>query len=173
MIRPFSLASIALFAFGLSLGCYPKGWRDQPSFPEADFPFVAGPYLVLIEQGTMAVVLKHPLSEAPTVEWWVDGTGTSSTGPVRSMEMGSSEEFWIAVLKDLPLDTGIYYRVRSSVGETPVIRFLAGASRGRKLRFAAFGDTRTGHDVHRSLVEAMSKQEIEFVIHSGDLVEFG
>jgi 3',5'-cyclic AMP phosphodiesterase CpdA len=164
--------SVCLLALSL-LACYPKGWREQPSFPEADFPFVAGPYLVLVRQGTMAVVVKHPLPEPPTVEWWIEATGTSSAAPVRTMRMAPNEDFWVAVLDDLPLDTGIYYRVRSSVGETRVMRFLAGASRGRKLRFAAFGDTRTGHDVHRSLVEAMSKEEIEFVIHSGDLVEFG
>jgi predicted phosphodiesterase len=153
--------------------CFPKGWHAQPAFPDNQFPFLAGPYLVLIRQGTMAVVVKHPLPEAPLVEWWIEGTNTSSSAGVRSKPMEPSDEFWVGVLEDLPLDTPIYYRVRSSVGDTRVLRFLAGASRHKKLRFAAFGDTRTGHDVHRGLVEAMANEDLEFVIHSGDLVEFG
>ncbi len=177
--------ALSLLMIVASFACYPKGWRgQQPLFADADFPFVAGPYLILIHQGTVAIVVKHPLPEAPIVEWWIDPTdvvGTASTTvtastarqPTQRTVMEDLDGFWVAVLPDLPYDTGIYYRVRSSAGDTRVLRFLAGASRGRKLRFAAFGDTRTGHEIHRGLVEAMAKENIEFAIHSGDLVEFG
>jgi predicted phosphodiesterase len=174
----------ALVAGALAFGCFPAGWRGaQPLFLEEDFPFEAGPYLILVKQGHVAVVVKHPLESPPVVEYWIDPrdtAGTSSTtapggppGPMRRVVMEPIEGYWVAVLPDLPLDTSVYYRVLSSAGDTEPIRFLAGASRGRKMRFAAFGDTRTGHQVHRELVEAMAKENIEFVIHSGDLVEFG
>lgn len=164
--------------------CYPKGWRGaRPLYIEQDFPFETGPYLILIKQGTVAVVVKEDLDQPPVVEYWIDPTDvvtTSTNAPVtvqattpRRIVMDDLDGLWVAVLTDLPFDTGIYYRVLSQRGDSRTVRFLAGASRGRKIRFAAFGDTRTGHQVHRDLVEAMAKEDIEFVIHSGDLVEFG
>ncbi len=39
--------------------------------------------------------------------------------------------------------------------------------------FVAYGDTRSGHDVHRKVVGAMAKHGAKFAIHSGDLVESG
>lgn len=176
--------AVACALLALTAGCYPKGWRGaQPLFLEDDFPFETGPYLILIKQGTVAVVVKEELDQPPVVEYWVDPTdvvGTSSVatttakaGAPRRVVMDDLDGLWVAVLTDLPFDTGIYYRVLSKHGDSRTLRFLAGASRGRKIRFAAFGDTRTGHQVHRELVESMAKENIEFVIHSGDLVEFG
>ena len=75
-----ALPLLLMMTTALALGCYPKGWRGPRSdFPDDDFPFVAGPYLILIQQGTMAVVVKHPLDQAPAVEWWLETAQTSST----------------------------------------------------------------------------------------------
>src|SRR5439155_2488580 len=41
-------------------------------------------------------------------------------------------------------------------------------------RFVVYGDTRTRHDVHRRVMEAVGKHGIpDFVLHTGDLVENG
>ncbi|MEK7405125.1 MAG: metallophosphoesterase [Acidobacteriota bacterium] len=40
-------------------------------------------------------------------------------------------------------------------------------------RFVAFGDTRTRHDVHARVIQAVVKTEPDFVIHTGDLVADG
>jgi len=42
-----------------------------------------------------------------------------------------------------------------------------------KFRFAVYGDTRSRHDVHRSVMAAMVKTAPDFVIHTGDLVADG
>jgi 3',5'-cyclic AMP phosphodiesterase CpdA len=45
-----------------------------------------------------------------------------------------------------------------------------GASR---FRFAIFGDTRSRHEVHQNVVNALAKAEPDFVLHTGDLVADG
>jgi len=173
---------------GAVLGCYPKGWSGMsPMFvTTSDFPFTVGPYVVLIEQGTIAVVIEHDLDVPPTIEWWHDGSADEAdSSPLtavgelptlaepRRLEAELLDGLWVATLEGLPLDGGLHYRVRSKIGDTKAIPFKAGVSRGRPVRFAAFGDTRTGHHIHRALIEALARERVDFVVHSGDLVEFG
>jgi len=40
-------------------------------------------------------------------------------------------------------------------------------------RFVVFGDTRTRHEVHAKVVQAVAKTEPDFVLHTGDLVADG
>ncbi|HTP33940.1 MAG TPA: metallophosphoesterase [Candidatus Acidoferrales bacterium] len=48
------------------------------------------------------------------------------------------------------------------------------ANAAQPFRFVVFGDTRTRHDVHRHVIEAMVAHGIpDFVIHTGDLVADG
>lgn len=42
-----------------------------------------------------------------------------------------------------------------------------------KFNFVVFGDTRTRHDVHRKVIEAVLKVKPDFVLHTGDLVSDG
>jgi acid phosphatase type 7 len=146
---------------------------------------------VALGEGKLAIVVKHDLPEAPIVEWWSEGdaSSTSSTAAARPTETSSIalptestpkaittelvNGLWVAELDQLPPDVTLAYRVRSTLGDVGPIHFHAGASRGRRFRFAALGDTRTGHDIHRRLIEAMARENIEFVVNSGDLVAFG
>ncbi len=158
--------------------CFPKGWRENsPLYLDADrFPFKVGPYVMLIEQGSFAVAIKDPALKAPpTIEWWLAQTSSTSSAspPVNRVSMKKDDGFWLAKLEGLPKDQKALYRVRSELGDAGPIEVLGGRTRGKEFRFAAFGDTRTGHRVHRKLIEMMAKEEVEFVIHSGDLVEFG
>lgn len=76
-------------------------------------------------------------------------------------------------MEDLPPDTPLRYAFDSELGLLGPFEFRAHRTRSTRFRFAAFGDTRNGHDVHRSLVEHMARENIDFFINSGDLVEFG
>jgi acid phosphatase type 7 len=168
-------ASIALLLLA-TCACYPKGWLGAT--PELatlrDYPFTTGPYLVALDRGRLAVVIKHDLPEPPVIEWWMEQAATSTDPADRtSVTAESADGLWIAELVDLPSDVNLSYRVRSTLGEVGPFDFRAGVSRGLPFRFAALGDTRTGHDIHRRLVEAMARENIDFVINSGDLVEFG
>jgi Icc-related predicted phosphoesterase len=170
------------FVFVLLLaGCYPKGWvgaNAEFQHPH-DFPFRVGPYLVPVAQGHIAVVVNDDHDDPPVIEWWVEtaSTATAAAAPqTRRVQSTKLNGLWIATLENLPPDVPLAYRVHCEESLTrPVgpFSFKAGVSRGQRFRFAAFGDTRTGHIVHRALIEAMSRERIDFVINSGDLVEFG
>ena len=51
--------------------------------------------------------------------------------------------------------------------------FHALPDRGRPLRFAVYGDVRSGHDVHAELDQALAAEVPDFAILTGDLVDRG
>lgn len=155
-------------------GCFPRGWppKEAPLYLESDGPFDVGPYVVMLRPGRMAVTLEHDLSRPPKVRWRV-ATDTSSASAAQEVEARRIDDLWIAILEDLPSDAELVYEVDSEAGHAGPIPFRAGRSRNVPFSFAAFGDTRTGHRVHRALIAAMESEPIDFVVHSGDLVETG
>lgn len=164
----------------LAAACFPRGWnREDPTIPATlDSPFRVGPYLQRIDAHRSAVVLEHPLGEAPELSWWVvtsTQAGTATAAPeVRSARFERRPNaLWVATMDRLPHDVPVAYEVRSDVGQFGPMPFRQGVSRGKPFRFAAFGDTRTGHQIHRLLVDTLVREDIHFVINSGDLVEFG
>lgn len=173
---------IWLVAIALLCSCFPRGWnREDPTIsPTLDTPFVVGPYLQRIGQHATAVVLEHDLDTAPQLEWWV-ASSTTSTAAIAGAPKGTRTtpfrrrpgSLWVATMDELPHDVPIVYQVRSSAGDVGPIPFRQGVSRGKPFRFAAFGDTRTGHHIHRMLVDTLVREDIDFVVNSGDLVEFG
>ena len=156
----------------MTAGCYPKGWigAQKLYLDPQETPFLVGPYLVRVADDAAAIVVQHPC-DAPEIEYGPVGTATGTW--TRRVRMTVRDGRHIAVLDGLPHDQMIEYRIVSDDGVFGPARFIAGRSRGSKFRFAAFGDTRTGHRVHRALIESMAREEIDFVVHSGDLVEFG
>ncbi len=167
----FGLAVLSAAVF--AAGCYPKNFPPPTSAASftKDYPFDIGPYLVYVEGGKVAVVVGHDeLEAAPVVSWRTD---TSTTSKATSVTAERVDGLWVAELDELPLDIPLTYTVESSIGEVGPIRFRGGRSPRRRFRFAAFGDTRTGHKVHRALIESMAKEDVDLVVHSGDLVESG
>jgi Icc-related predicted phosphoesterase len=160
----------------LAAACFPRGWTGvDPAAPlEPPFPCDVGPYLIVPEPGRAVIAFEHPLEEPPIVEWWPVATGTSAPPQLALyVEARSYDGIWAAQLDRLPLDVELRYRIRAKELTIGPFSFRAGISRGRPVRFAAFGDTRTGHQVHALLIQAMTKERIDFAINSGDLVEFG
>jgi predicted phosphodiesterase len=119
---------------------------------------VGGPYAVI------------PAARSTTIGWVVqtgevqvtDG-GTSKSVPVLRSEKVS--------LTGLKPGTTITSEIPGSNGLTG--RFKTPAPAGADFQFVVFGDTRTRHELHRSVVAAISKAEPDFVIHTGDLVQDG
>lgn len=161
-----------LVALTIALGaCYPAGWiRGRTLYlnPE-ETPFDYGPYLVRLSPSEMLVAMSGEQSEPPVVTWALADSATVSV----EREAEKVDGLWVARLTDLPAGQALKYHVRSSGGDFGPARFFANRARGETFRFAAFGDTRTGHQIHRGLIELMAREDIDFVIHSGDMVEFG
>jgi Icc-related predicted phosphoesterase len=140
-------------------------------------PFEIGPYIVPGSDGTVFISVKG--RGKATVEYWTEEPGTPEEGKVPAgsivlaVDMAEQNDLLVATLPDLPLDKRIGYRVRGTRGVTPVYRFRVGRKPNEEFRFAAFGDTRTGHSVHRAVIEAVARERIDFVANSGDLVDRG
>jgi predicted phosphodiesterase len=68
-----------------------------------------------------------------------------------------------------------HYRVES--GDAPLSKnatFRTAASSDQtEFTFVVLGDTRTQHHIHRAVVERIQTLAPDFVLHTGDLVEFG
>ncbi len=164
---------------GLALGCIPPDLRGPEDFSGSESsPFEVGPYLLRQAPDRVLVVLKHPLPEPPRVEYWVvcegcDPSVAPAAGPRVSLAE-PHEDHWVGVLTGLPRERReIAYRVIARSARSRVRTFRAGALRGEAFRFAVYGDTRTGHAVHRAVVEAAAREQVDFLVHTGDLVEFG
>ncbi len=155
-------------ALAIHSGCYPKGWPPQvPEYQSDDFPFEIGPYLVRMAADRAAVVLRVDSPKAPKIFYRV------GDGPEQEQETIRYDDLWVASLDKLPADQPINYRVKVGGFMSKTSRFFIDRPRGKNLRFVAYGDTRTGHQVHRALVERIAREEVDFFINSGDLVEFG
>jgi 3',5'-cyclic AMP phosphodiesterase CpdA len=153
-------------------------------------PFQIGPYIMLGGPGEAFITVKaEGLSAPPMVEWWVASgeklavtdtkPGGSSDGavvatpPRARVAARKRGDLWVATLRGLPHDAAVAYRVRSSAGDSEPHEFRHSAPYGESFRFAAFGDTRDGHGVHRSIVEAVAREQVDFAIHTGDMVAQG
>ncbi len=51
--------------------------------------------------------------------------------------------------------------------------FKTAAPKGASFHFVIFGDTRTRHELHQKIADAIEKSEPDFVVHTGDLVTDG
>lgn len=164
----------ALWLLALS-ACFPPGWPpERPGFSIHDFEYDAGPYLVRLGPKRMAVVCRHDLNAAPVLRWWIRPSKGSTEPPQHNtVKAIPLENAWVAIMEDLPADTPLRYAFESELGLVGPFEFYADRSRDKEFRFAAIGDTRTGHQVHRVLIERLAREEVDFFINSGDLVEFG
>lgn len=163
-------------ALCLLFACYPRGWREEsPLYLERSSVFDVGPYVVYGGPGIISVVVEHDLSTAPVVRWGIKPPESSTVAPkLTDVTMVEDNDLWVGELKDLPLDTALIYQVEHEIGTVGPFPFRGGRTKGRRFRFVSFGDTRTGHKVHRGLIEQMAKEgDVDLVIHSGDLVESG
>jgi predicted phosphodiesterase len=179
------LLGIGAAAAALACACnVPPGLDRQSDWEEAQPGlFSMGPYIVLGSAGTAYVSLKDEGIPAPVVDWWVQpeqadragGTAAAAPSPgvMKSVTARRNEDMWVAELHQLPIGPAIRYRVRSAVGTTPAYQFRVGVEKDKRFRFAVFGDTRSGHSVHRSIVEALDREQVDFAVHTGDMVEQG
>ena len=71
------------------------------------------------------------------------------------------------------LEPGKTYSYDVLGGEAGKGSFKTAPTGAAKFRFVVYGDTRTRHEMHQRVIEAISKAEPDFVLHTGDLVSDG
>jgi predicted MPP superfamily phosphohydrolase len=155
----------------LLLACGPPTPATSPWEANESSLLTTGPYILLGEAGVAYVAFKSPDSDQPIVEW-AAGTSDADSQVVRvpAVQIGN---LFVATLEALPGGEVIRYRVVTKRGSTEFQSFRVDVGSDESIEFAAFGDTRTGHSVHRAVIEAMNREDIDFVIHTGDMVANG
>jgi 3',5'-cyclic AMP phosphodiesterase CpdA len=128
-------------------------WLACPAFAQtaAGEKVAGGPYVVNVGERSATVM-------------WLVQTNAGTAAPLLHAES--------IQLTDLRPGTTYYYQ--SFAGEAGSGSFKTPPSGSAAFQFVVFGDTRTRHAVHRSVIDAIVKYAApDFIVHTGDLVENG
>lgn len=146
-----------------------------------------GPYLQAPGSNTMTIMWESPVSRPAIVRYGV-GTNLNLTAQVvrggRRVEsstgssmlgFGSRVTFYIYEVTLTKLTPGTVYSYSVEFGgvKTPPKRFRTFEQAPEKVRFIAYGDTRTNPDIHRRIASHFKKFDPDFILHTGDLVSRG
>lgn len=121
-------------------------------FPAQD-RIVGGPYAV------------HVTGKSATIGWVVQ-SGEVMVDGTRAIPVLRSEKISMTGLK--PGKT-VHYTIPGGTSSS----FKTAPAPGAPFEAVVFGDTRTRHDLHRRIVQAIGNVHPDFVLHTGDLVTDG
>ena len=127
---------------------------------QADGPIAIGPYVQNVTHDSAAVC------------WWTVAGESKVKGPDAEhiIREYAPHELTLARLEP---NTRYEYDVLGTGAPEGVGAFTTFPKEIAPFRFAAFGDTRSGHDVHQKLVDRIIEEDPLFVINTGDLVTDG
>jgi Icc-related predicted phosphoesterase len=77
------------------------------------------------------------------------------------------------VLDKLTPETEYFYKISGDGYESEIYKFKTAPKENTPFKFVVFGDTRTRHNVHKTIVEKIISINPDFVINTGDLVANG
>jgi predicted phosphodiesterase len=153
---------------------------DEPTIPPTDEPtntpvilrdvtIVRGPYLQSVTTDSVIVIWETDQPSYGQVVY-----GETEVSRASAIDPGASTRHAIT-LTDLKPYTLYHYHVESNgtpLSEKRTFRTAAGPDQ-TQFTFVALGDTRTQHQVHRTVAEGIVAAAPDFVLHTGDLVESG
>ncbi len=127
----------------------------------AEDKLVGGPYVVNVGP------------RSATVMWLVETGGVSlGTAPGKSEKTAAALHSEKATFTGLEAGKTYYYDINR--GEEGKGSFKTPPAGAGSYEFVVYGDTRTRHDVHRSVIQAILKHsQPDFVVHTGDQVADG
>ena len=76
-------------------------------------------------------------------------------------------------LKNLQPGRPYFYRIVDSESESDFYSFRTVPADTNEVNFIVYGDSRTNPEIHRKIVEQIIKKNVDFVVHTGDLVTYG
>jgi acid phosphatase type 7 len=127
---------------------------------------VRGPYLIGLREREATLVFDSDLPTAADVRWGAD----EAYGASAHDAFGTHH---VVKLAGLAPGTVYHYRVHAGELDSGDAAFHTPPDGGRPLRFAVYGDVRSGHDIHAALNQALSDEQPDFAILTGDLVDRG
>jgi hypothetical protein len=152
---------LALPAFAIALFLLSQGGPPAAAQPASAEKVVGGPYVVNV--GPRSATLMWVV-ETAQASFGAEPGKLDHTLPILRPEK--------LVLTGLKPGTPYYYQ--AFAGEAGKGSFRTPPAGAARFQFVVFGDTRTRHDVHRAVINAILKSaDPDFVIHTGDLVANG
>lgn len=138
-------------------------WREP-----GPHDLVAGPYVMLVAPGSAMIAFRSATRAPAIVQWKTDDGASGQQAAERDGDL------YEATVANLPIGPVISYSVKIGAKQVGTGTFRVGNGKDQtKIRFAVFGDTRTNHQVHRAVIEAVAKEQVDFFLHTGDMVEYG
>ncbi|HEY5936359.1 MAG TPA: metallophosphoesterase [Kofleriaceae bacterium] len=139
-------------------------WDDPESHA-----LMTGPYVLLTGAERAIVGFRSANATSAKVEW------RAETGERGTVVADRDRTLFWAQLSGLPRGPKIEYEVTTNGASAGKGTFRVGTKAGDpKVRFAVFGDTRNGHEVHREVVLGVAREEgVDFVLNTGDMVQNG
>ena len=130
---------------------------------------IRGPYLTWVHdpRTTITITWATESEENTLIEYGLDTIATDTI-----IEPGLVKEHSIEITNLVP-DTSYYYRIGSDSYISEYNDFKTARTGQRKFKFVAFGDTRTNHDDHQLVANAIAQVKPDFYLHSGDFVFLG
>lgn len=138
-----------------------------------------GPVLLRIETNRAAVMWEADTKDAGTVQYGTDKVLnlTTTSQPTRII-YGSSAKRKTAYIHKVWLDNArpgeeYAYSIVSGRVVSPRYSFQTLPQNTEKIRFAVYGDSRKNPKTHRKVVQRIIEAKVDFVVHTGDLVNYG
>jgi hypothetical protein len=113
------------------------------------------------------VVIKWAAPSGATVTYGPKGGATMT-----AMENSTSTNRHELKLTGLMASTRYSYTVDRGSGDTASGEFSTAASAGEAFSFIVYGDNRTNDSDHQTVVNAIKKEGVDFLIETGDVTEF-
>jgi predicted phosphodiesterase len=166
----------------------------EASAQEPSRVFLKGPYLQAPGAETMTIMWESPTNKPGIVRLGLRGrferevrletprqlTGVSQYS-VTNVNDGSTNKIsttnivflYEATLTNLRPDSLYVYVAETDGARTPPKKFRTLAMHPQKVRFIAYGDTRTNPKTHEAVGARFKRHSPDFILHTGDLVAAG
>jgi predicted phosphodiesterase len=126
---------------------------------------VKGPFLQDARPDRVTVALETDADQACSVSW---GTGLGNRTLL--LADGIHHE---AVIEGLQPSTCYAYQAECDGLTAPAGSFCSAPQGDEPFRFVVLGDTRSDHEAHAAVIQAVAAEGVDFVINTGDLVSNG
>jgi len=94
-------------------------------------------------------------------------------GKLKKMNTAQSSRFHRVILKDLDPAKEYRYRVQAGGRFSRTYEFRPFPHWKKSFTFIAYGDSRSNHKAHQAVMDEMRKKPADFVLHTGDMVDYG
>lgn len=155
------------------LGCVALACLGWASHADADVTISKGPYFLEVGQTEARVMVESESPTSLTIRLSDDSNDALTETIETRRWRRDGRAIGDAMFRGLTPDTT--YQVEVVSGSlTESGSFRTAPTVESDLSFLVYGDNRTQHEVHRSVVEVMEREEnVRFLLHTGDMVEMG